>query len=1435
MKSIGNLIVLIFFITIFIGCGGGSSSSSSSSSSISGLVQKGPFKKGSIVNAYYLEAGKRLVNNEYPKLITETIDNKGSFNLEIPWSGPTEYVISGEYLDENTGNYISNGELTAIINSKLGETKKVNINIFTHLAASSIKNMLKAGLEIEQATNEATLKLKELFNLNLENNIGLESLDLLDGYSQNSSDNTTLLEVSAALLNTTNPEEALNVLYEDFKDGNIDNEAIAVIDEIKEEADNIDFSKVDAILSEKTDTPIASIPNNDSKKGKLPFNHNMSFETYYDIDLSSTLTSNPIVIKDLKGSADLKIVNGFYSKNNKAYTNEETTIHLNDTIKVRHLSSSSYNSKTTTYLYIGNTKIPFESITKTDPSIVDTSPNEFNFPIKISNETFGLIESDSIVVSGLSQGVSVPISIENEAKYCINGGEWLSEPSSVINTDTVKVQVTPNNTYGGKVSKALTIGDKSAVFTVFNKLADKKPNPIHLESIYSVELDTTYETEYFILDGFDGGISIKVTNGWFKIQGQETWKTSIDEVLPAGTKVKFKYQSASTYNTEKIIEIKIGGYIQEVKIITKDDPSFTNNIPTKFEFKAKIQQNLNSFVESEELPIRGIDDTGLEIRTSDYMSINGNDWTNEAVVVYRGDKIKLRVKTANIPNAEYIAHLYYGEGVNNSFAKFKVFTKNEDLKDNTPDELKFITKVNVDLQTQISSLPVTITGIEDNTCAIVAGGSYSKNETTWQEEGEVCFNNGDTIRLRHISSKYFNTKQQTLLAFEKAKYLFETITFKAPVVIGTPKNEINQNETYIFEPVVKDFYTHSFVLENNPSWMSVDENTGKITGVPSQNDIGQSGTIILKLTNSKGISVTKEFSVLVKDINDAPILNNTWTKLKIDEYSDLKKSASALELDGENLTWKLSNNPSWLSINSQTGELSGSPRQKDVGFTRDVKVIVSDESGLFSFFTFDLTVNDVNKSALILNISDKVIEQNKELVIQALATDLDGDKLTYMVSNKPSWMTFDENTGELRGTPLEEDIGIYENVGIGVTDGKNTTSWTYFSIQVSLVKTVPSLSPLSISINEVTDINTIIGTMLFDDGNSSITSMVLSGEGAEHFSISNNGEIKLVQKVSFSQKSQYLLKVKAINNIGQSQEVELKINILAIEPLDSISFNVQVKQNQRIMTNLDSTKNVSIVSLPSYGTAQAYLIGNETWEFEYSNNSCFIGEDSFSFEQNGATGIANVTIKANIIEAVSKDFEVLSNGVLKGKQILAKEDNLNIKIKNNPSNGKVTIKEENGNFVFDYEGDKDFIGTDSFTYTLTTDINACTYSKEGTITIKVKGLDPEVKPITTASFTTIIQENTPNEVSNFAYDVAIEDDIVAITSPYKKHDGFASSGELIIYKKIDGKVQEIQRIISPTIQTDDSYARFAYSISLKDDLLAVSSFTYYKQGKQSLL
>jgi len=76
------------------------------------------------------------------------------------------------------------------------------------------------------------------------------------------------------------------------------------------------------------------------------------------------------------------------------------------------------------------------------------------------------------------------------------------------------------------------------------------------------------------------------------------------------------------------------------------------------------------------------------------------------------------------------------------------------------------------------------------------------------------------------------------------------------------------------------------------------------------------------------------------------------------------------------------------------------------------------------------------------------------------ASDVDiSDSLSFTTINKPSWASFDTGSGELSGTPGNDDVGTVNSIVISVRDNSNATaSLAAFDLAVVNVNDPPTIS-----------------------------------------------------------------------------------------------------------------------------------------------------------------------------------------------------------------------------------------------------------------------------------------------------------------------------------------------------------------------------------------
>jgi hypothetical protein len=106
--------------------------------------------------------------------------------------------------------------------------------------------------------------------------------------------------------------------------------------------------------------------------------------------------------------------------------------------------------------------------------------------------------------------------------------------------------------------------------------------------------------------------------------------------------------------------------------------------------------------------------------------------------------------------------------------------------------------------------------------------------------------------------------------------------------------------------------------------------------------------------------------------------------------------------------------------------------------------------GLFAGAVLALSFATVtHASTTISGTPTTSVAEERWYGFQSWATDTDHRAVTYSITNKPSWATFDTKYGHLYGIPTAANVGTYRNIVISASDGVSKASLPAFSITVT--------------------------------------------------------------------------------------------------------------------------------------------------------------------------------------------------------------------------------------------------------------------------------------------------------------------------------------------------------------------------------------------------
>jgi len=297
----------------------------------------------------------------------------------------------------------------------------------------------------------------------------------------------------------------------------------------------------------------------------------------------------------------------------------------------------------------------------------------------------------------------------------------------------------------------------------------------------------------------------------------------------------------------------------------------------------------------------------------------------------------------------------------------------------------------------------------------------------------------------------------------------------APTISGTPVTAIVAGVAYSFQPGAADTDGDalSFSASGLPAWASLNAQTGMLSGTPAQSDVGTTASIVITVSDGKASASLPGFQIAISapvmvvpppaappatppttppttpPANTAPTISGS-SVTTVQATKPYAFTPSASDAEHQALTFSIANKPSWAAFSSATGMLSGTPTAGQTGTYANIVISVSDGSLGAALPAFSITVTAAPNSAPTISGTPAAsVVAAKPYSFVPAAADADHDTLSFSISNKPAWASFDTSTGALTGTPTTGQVGTYMSIVISVSDGKTSTALTAFAITVN--------------------------------------------------------------------------------------------------------------------------------------------------------------------------------------------------------------------------------------------------------------------------------------------------------------------------------------------------------------------------------------------------
>src|SRR5207253_2652712 len=181
-----------------------------------------------------------------------------------------------------------------------------------------------------------------------------------------------------------------------------------------------------------------------------------------------------------------------------------------------------------------------------------------------------------------------------------------------------------------------------------------------------------------------------------------------------------------------------------------------------------------------------------------------------------------------------------------------------------------------------------------------------------------------------------------------------------PTISGSPATSVVAGQSYSFTPTTTDpsGKTLTFSISNKPSWTSFSTSTGQLSGTPAAANVGTYSNILISLSDGTSSAALPAFAIAVTAPapTAAPPTIAGSPATSVVAGQSYSFTPSTTDPSGKTLTFSVSNQPSWASFSTATGQLSGTPASANVGSYSNIVISVSDGTLSASLAAFSISV-----------------------------------------------------------------------------------------------------------------------------------------------------------------------------------------------------------------------------------------------------------------------------------------------------------------------------------------------------------------------------------------------------------------------------------------------------------------------------------------------
>lgn len=848
---------------------------------------------------------------------------------------------------------------------------------------------------------------------------------------------------------------------------------------------------------------------------------------------------------------------------------------------------------------------------------LDDYPEIFTFTNLIDVEPGETYLSEIINISGLNYRAKVSI-VGEDASFSINGGSYISTTGFVKNGDTLRLSITPEQTFNAndfnKTTTAIvSVGRLSSSWEVKTRIIDDTPNIFSIDESFNIPISVELVSNYVILSGIEPNYyataTISSDIGLLQVNNNPRTKTTNvfngDEIILIKPALE---DTPNSYDTPTEIIVSVGGFSTTWTI----NPVSADITPDSFSFINLNLVGINTAITSNTITITGINSTSIPRYTVPISigstsgvnfsySINGGAYKTTTGSVGNGDTISLKVNTPPIYSTS-IAGIVTVGGITTSW---NLITRDTPIN-TIPNSFVFNdVGNNQQFNTILTSNNITLSGISSgqSSVAFIANGAgtfrVTRNGIVIRDYSAAAtsIQNNDVITLRLLSPPTYDQTNSTTFTVSGIDFnnvqgsrsdawsITNYPSPDAPTVlfsVGSNPNanilsdDINFGDSTLLSWQVTGEIAAAITNVSLSGFGTV-ANSGSVTVSPN------STTVYTLTATGPGGTVSQNITI---NIPPAPSINSFIT------------SPSPIPIGSNStLSWDVSNVITSLSVNQEIGNVINLEPFRTISPTETTTYIIT-AIGPGGTTTASTTLNVIPPP----NITFDAVPQNTNIGSSAT--------LTWDVPNADT-------------VSIDNGIGTVNNSGSTVVFPTNNTTYTLTATNISGTET----STVNVNVYPLPTVNvfTITPTNI-SAGNNATLSWNVSGSTG----VSISGGIGAVaasgnRTVSPSSSTTYTLS--ATNAANGTTTATASIIVNRTPRINSFYASPSTINTGSSSTLIWSTTDTSSVRIVSLTTGQTILNnGSPSGSISVSPNSA----NSYQITATGSGGTATATASVNV-------------------------------------------------------------------------------------------------------------------------------------------------------------------------------------------------------------